>query len=529
VDDSTAHGYSLIDEPLLGVEGTSGERIKVTLPGLLSRLSRGVSTELTGTQAHQQHPVHAFLVQLGALALARAGETDVARDEASWRALLLATAKSDGAGPEAFTLVVDDLSKPAFFQPPVPEGTLDVLKNVHERPSSELDVLITSKNHDVKIERLEHPSIEHWVYALLTLQTIQGFLGAGNYGIARMNGGFASRPCVAFAPDQGTAPRFVRDVRVLLEARESLSESFGFGKKGRLGLVWCAPWSGATSVGFADLDPFFIEICRRVRLRCTDGGLIVAHRGSSKAPRIDAKESAGNTGDAWTPVGRKEGKALTMPEAGFSYDRVQDLLFGDWQPGAAGEARADSGDSLWLGQVLVRGQGKTGGYHERWVPMPPKVRRLFARGEARSTLGARSKDWVERAAAARLKVLKPALLTLVQGGPDKLKFDDDRVDIYLRRLDATIDQEFFPLLFAHADDASEEANDVFTRRLVALGRVQLDAARESLPVPSARRWRAEALAYRVFFGAARNHLKLDSAFDPAAHDGVALDLETSRE
>jgi CRISPR system Cascade subunit CasA len=41
---------------------------------------------------------------------------------------------------------------------------------------------------------------EHWFYALLTLQTMQGFLGAGNYGISRMNGGFASRPSVGLAP-----------------------------------------------------------------------------------------------------------------------------------------------------------------------------------------------------------------------------------------------------------------------------------------------------------------------------------------
>lgn len=496
--------YNLLDEPLLGVEDERGRRDRVTLPGLLSCLGRGESLALTAVQAHQQHAVHAFLVQLAALALARAGTSEIARDEAAWRALLLACANADGAGVEAFSLVVEDLAKPAFLQPPVPEGTLGVLKSRHTRPSEELDVLITAKNHDVKIDRVEAPGVEHWIYALITLQTMQGFLGAGNYGIARMNGGFASRPCVAFAPDQGAAARFLRDVRALLDGRSSIAERFGFGTKGQLGLVWCAPWDGTTSVSFAVLDPFFIEVCRRIRLAIVDG-VIVAHRGSSKAARIDAKESNGNTGDAWTPVARKEGKALTMPETGFGYDRVQDLFFGDWSHGVAGEARADGSDRLWVGQVLVRGQGKTGGYHERWVPVPPKARRYVTKVDERAKLGKRSQAWVALAKAARLNVLKPAILTLLQGAPEKLKFDDDRAEPYLRHLDAAIDDVFFPLLFEHADADAVEADTAFEKTLVQLAEAELNEARRSLPVPSARRWRAEALSERVFFGAARKH------------------------
>lgn len=503
--------HNLLDELLLGVEDDQGHRKKVTLPGLLARLSQGLPTALTAVQAHQQHPVHAFLVQLAALSLARADEAEIAHDEAAWRALLLGAAKKDGAGAEAFTLIVGDLSKPALFQPPVPERTLGALKSEHTRPSSELDVLITSKNHDVKIDRIDHPSVEHWIFSLLTLQTTQGFLGAGNYGIARMNGGFSSRPCVAFAADQNAETRFLRDVRALLGAREKLEERFE--GKGHLGLVWCAPWNGATSLGLGDLDPFFIEICRRIRLDVATDGTIVAHRGSSKAARIDAKASSGDTGDAWTPVARKDGKALTMPETGFHYERVQDLLFGDWKHGAAGTPDSNGGDRLWVGQVLVRGQGKTGGYQERWVPVPGKVRRLFAEPDAREKLGKRSQEWVRFAADARLKILKPALLTLLQGAPDKLKFDDDRANAYLRRLDAAIDEVFFKLLFDHAASEPNVADAVFQNVLIALAETELKGAVESLPVPSARRWRAEAKAFRVFHGAARNQFKL--AFPPA--------------
>lgn len=63
--------YNLLDEPLLGVEDATGRQKKVTLPGLLTRLSAGGAVALTAVQAHQQHPVHAFLVQLGAIAMNR--------------------------------------------------------------------------------------------------------------------------------------------------------------------------------------------------------------------------------------------------------------------------------------------------------------------------------------------------------------------------------------------------------------------------------------------------------------------------
>lgn len=507
--------YNLLDEPLLGVEGEDGRPEKVTLPGLLARLSQGVPTALTGVQAHQQHPVHAFLVQLAALALVRAGESAIAQDEGAWRALLLGAAREDGAGAEAFTLVVGDLSKPAFLQPPVPEGSLDVLKSEHTRPSSELDVLITSKNHDVKIDRVERPGVEDWMFALVTLQTMQGFLGQGNYGIARMNGGFSSRPCVAFAVEQGASPRFLRDLRALLDARQSLLRR-GFAEKGSLGLVWCAPWNGTTSLGFAELDPFFIEVCRRVRLCVAAGDAIVAYRGSSKAARIDAGNSGGNTGDAWTPVAKKDGKALTMGETGFHYARVQDLLFGDWEHGAAGKPDEKGRDRLWVGQVLVRGQGKTGGYHERWVPVPGKVRHLFAQPDARQRLGKRSQDWVRIAEDARLRILKPALLTLLQGAPEKPKYDDNRVDASLRRFDAAIDEVFFSLLFAYASDEPQAADAAFQKELFRLAERELQTATQSLPVPTARRWRAEAKAERVFHGLARKHFPLAFPSSPTA-------------
>lgn len=495
--------FSLLDEALLGVEGRDGARERVTLPGLLARWSRGESVEMTALQAHQQHAWHAFTVQLAALALVRAGLTELPVADGVWRQLLVACAAADGAGPEAFALVVEDLAKPAFMQPPVPEGTLKALKNVHDTPGGELDVLITAKNHDVKSDAVRAPSLEAWVIALIVLQTTQGFLGAGNYGIARMNGGFSSRPCIAYGSGLDSAPRFLRDVRRMLEAREVL-RTRGFATRRSFGLIWCAPWDGTRSLAVDELDPFFVEICRRVRLEYA-GGVVRAYRGSSKVARIAAAELAGNTGDAWTPVAQ-DGRALTMPEAGFTYERIQNLMFGEWTHGAAGTPSGADSDAFWIGRVLVRGRGKTGGYHERWVPIPLTARRLFASTDARASLGKRAKYWVERAAAARLKVLKPAALAFLQGGPEKLKFDDPRAEPVLRAFDSAIDRIFFPLLFEHATTPPEDADAVFGAKLYELGRAELERAFEALPTSTARRARAIARAERVFHGAARKVL-----------------------
>ncbi|MCG8555122.1 MAG: type I-E CRISPR-associated protein Cse1/CasA [Proteobacteria bacterium] len=478
--------HSLLDDTLFGVEADERER-RLTLPGVLAALCRGEAFEFSTLQAHQQHAWHAFLVQLACLSLVRSGCPNPPDDETRWRQLLVRCAEQDGSGTEAFALVVPDLSEAAFMQPPVPEGTLSVLKAVHWSPSAELDVLVTSKNHDAKVRRLASPAPDHWAYGLVTLQTMQGFLGAGNYGIARMNGGFASRPCVAYAPSLVPAVRFGRDLTAMLDARES-SVGRGFAKKGGVGLVWCASWDGNASLELASLDPYFIEICRRVRLSgCEDG--LRAHRGSSKRPRIDAKALTGNTGDAWTPVDRN-GKALTVPDAGFGYERVQDLMFGDWAHGVCGD-RVLEEDRYWLGQVLVRGQGKTGGYHERWIPVPGRVRLLMANSSERQRLGSTAREWVRIADVARDRILRPALRTLLQGGPEPSNFLD--------HFGAEVDAVFFELLFQHAEDDVESANVAFAERLVGMAREELERATNSVPMSAARRHRAIAFAYRAFW------------------------------
>ncbi len=62
------------------------------------------------------------------------------------------------------------------------------------------DMVITSLSHDLKSEVAQNAVPQDWIFALVSLQTMEGLGGAGHYGVARMNGGSSSRAMLALAP-----------------------------------------------------------------------------------------------------------------------------------------------------------------------------------------------------------------------------------------------------------------------------------------------------------------------------------------
>lgn len=493
----------LLTTPVFTV-ATEDERIELSLAGLLARLGRGEATELAYVMPHQQHVMHALLVQLAALVCARSGDARLDRDEGEWREALRALAGCE----EAFQLVVADLSKPAFMQPPVPEGSLTAW-DVLETPDL-LDVLVTAANHDVKRSKIRFARAEHWVFLLVSLQTQSGYPGRTNYGVVRMNKGLGNRPGIGIARDLSWPPRYLRDVHVLLDSRpELVSASRPYDEAG-LALVWTTPWDGKTGLPLSSLDPFFIEVCRRVRLQRAPSGVVIARRTGSACQRIDGEDLLGNTGDAWTPIELEKGTCLTLGRGGFHYARVSELLFsGQWAGAPALDVRIEDGPTpVALFRALVRGQGKTEGLHERVVPVPEKARSLFASREGRAQLGTLAQARIEAAKNLGRKVLKPAFCALLQGGADDLRFDDDRADALLEDVDRAIDAEFFARLFDDIDESPEEQRARFERWLLELGKQALARGIDRLPVPVARRERAIAAAEGRFFGAARKNLPL---------------------
>ncbi len=501
--------YSLLQEGIFRVRGPDGARMDASLPDILARLSKSNILSFEALQPHQQQAWYSFLVQLATIATARGEHDDLTENPAEWRDRLLALTNGD---PDPWSLVVDDLSKPAFMQSPVPEGSLkDAKYKADVESPDDLDMLATARNHDVKSVRIIHPRTEHWVYALLTLQTLQGGFGRGNYGIIRMNKSYGNRPLVGIVPALDWGERFRRDVSVLLPARQKLITKYGYQPTGHA-LLWLRPWDGSKSSGvpLADCDPLVIEICRRIRF-AEPNGRLVCWRGTTKAARIKSPDGFnGATGDPWTPVEKANAKALTVGDRGFHYELIKDILLsGDYDRSASlAHTEHEEAGGYLLARTLSRGQGKTEGLHHRVVPLPSDVIRLFGEPSERELLAERADRRVTLASTVQKKVLAPALSALQNGGKKGEAVDWEKIRRWLNAFDASVDDIFFEHLWGSLDRPEEKADELWQRQLLQFAEEQLEDAIRSCPMPSVRRYRAVSSAHSIFQGSARKQLPL---------------------
>ena len=123
----------------------------LTLPETFAALCADCVRSFLGLRHHQAPVWHAFLVQLATLALEMAGSAEFPDDAAGWRSALRGL-MPDWPEDEPWRLVTST-DRPAFLQPPVPGGDLGPFKRRVYSPDA-LDVLVTSKNHDLKAERI---------------------------------------------------------------------------------------------------------------------------------------------------------------------------------------------------------------------------------------------------------------------------------------------------------------------------------------------------------------------------------------
>lgn len=498
--------HNLLEEPIFSVRDHAGRPQTWSLPQILAALCERDIESFEALQPHQRQPWHSLLVQLAAMAMARHDLTELPTDPDHWRTLLLALADGE---PAAWHLVVPDLSKPAFLQPPVPEGSLKKAKyRLDITTPDDLDILILAKNHDIKQSRLIHPALEHWIYALITLQTMQGFLGVGNYGIARMNGGFGSRPLLGMTPGISWGERFRRDLHVLQSARPALID--GPYTHDGVALLWMLPWDGSkeSALSLSACDPYFIEICRRIRFARTDGQL-ECWRGNTKDYRIAGlKDLSGMTLDPWTPVVRDKNaaKSLTVSENGFDYQMLYKILFAeDYEQPQSIQVGGIKGAGYLVATCFVRGQGQTGGFHHRIVPIPARTMSLFGRADSREQLARRARARMTTAGITRKNILYPAVCVLLQaGGNANIEFSD--VATWMNAYEAAVDDIFFDDLWHSVDLSEEDAQRAWEATLYEVAHSRLQAAIDSSPFPSIRRWRAISDAESRFEAAARKFL-----------------------
>jgi CRISPR system Cascade subunit CasA len=488
--------HNALTDPIIRIHTDAGDE-RVTMPGLYAALMTDRVASVTALRPHQRHAWHAFVVQVGALALLAADISTLPESEDDWRGVL----RRLTSGDEPWTLIVDDLAKPALLQPPVPEGSLDVLKETEATPDA-IDLVPTSKNHDLKAAIVSPDDPDAWLFALLTLQTGEGYAGSGNYGISRMNKGKGSRPGVGLAPKGGWGARVKRDITRLLVSREQILDDYPhYEPTGGLGLVWLEPWDGATQIEARQLDPYYVEICRRIRL-VADGDTIVARRATSTVARILAPEGTkGVTGDPWAPINRKDGAALLhLDGRGWNYSRVAAIL--DSEKFTAAPLQIwETGDGPQCSLIMMgmaRGD-TTDGYHERAIPIPSRAVPLF--GAKPDRLGRVCRERVDDASTMRKDVLFPALRVLAKG-------DGRKVNSFTAAFDGEIDRVFFDSLFrelAETGDAALEQRKQWIADLLAIAEAALAQAEQSVPIPQARRHSIIAAARSRLHGAYQFH------------------------
>ncbi|MDJ0278886.1 hypothetical protein QLH51_19005 [Sphingomonas sp. 2R-10] len=477
---------------MIGWQDERGEPQRGTLFAAFAALADGQAWSFSALRPHQREPWHAFTVQVAALALIHAGTDALPTGEVAWRDLLLALTPDS---PHAWELVVDDWSKPALLQPPtIAPGDRAAYRNRLPTPDA-LDMLVTAKNHDLKQERMVAASDEDWLFALVTLQTTEGFLGAGNYGISRMNGGFASRMSLGIRPAGGAAQAFRRDVaRLVADARARPDRRTG------TALLWTVPWDGTLSLDYGTLDELYVEICRRVRLRRTPAG-IEALAAGSKCARVAAGELKGRTLDPWAPMKADGSTSHTPTGAGFGYRQMANLLDKAkiTLPMLAAADPADDSDGLSIvAAALVRGQGKTEGLHRRIVRTHGARRDADGRPIAIERIGEVARKRADEGFEASRR-LGRALISLVQGGPERARLDDDsakkKTERWLARFNEAVDAIFFDAPFwAEVSGEADNPRMAWRVTLRDIARDMFDVAAEAAPGTEVRRVPARARA-----------------------------------
>ncbi|QDH14857.1 CRISPR-associated protein Cse1 [Oecophyllibacter saccharovorans] len=530
--------HNLLTEPLIRIISTSAEGAEQvshhTLPGIFALMMRDEVNGFPALRPHQQSAWHMFLAQLGGLALEQERLltnnqiTLPPTDESEWARLLrqltqqLSGLKLDNSWQDApWCLVVENDQLPAFLQPPIPGGISKTGKGVSVVTTPDgLDLPIAAKNHDLKRQVLREAAADDWIFALISDQTMNGYTGRGHQGAARMNGGLSSRPFFGYAPLSGRpGAHLKRDLELMLRERpkqlETYEQTYGSKKDGPLGkaLLWLEPWDGKKGLPFNELDLWFIDLCRRIRLIHTPSGKLEALEATADTTRIiNAKDRKGDTGDFWAPLeSTNEGPKSFSPTAqGFTTSKICEILFStddkktaSWiLPPALSNLPTESKTSLLLRlSALTRGQGKTEGYHERVIPLAPLLRKRLSIPSERVMLGRQAREQLVDLSCIE-KALSTACAQMAAGGEEVKKDHYAAVNPYRARLRSKSDEEFFSVLGQRCETPEKEAK-IYEAWLVGLvdyaAKTLLPEAQKAIPCPAIRRLKAQVKAENAFW------------------------------
>ena len=79
---------SILEDPIIRISTSNGSLVWASLPAVYDALMRDEVDAFPALRPHQRHAWHAFLVQLGALAIHRAGLNGPPDNADEWRRIL---------------------------------------------------------------------------------------------------------------------------------------------------------------------------------------------------------------------------------------------------------------------------------------------------------------------------------------------------------------------------------------------------------------------------------------------------------
>ena len=495
--------WNLLEEPLIRWRSTEGGTLhRTSLPQLLAAMVGNEVRDFPALRPHQRHPWHAFLVQLGAIALHHAEHQQPWQTAADWRTALLALTPDDPDG--APWCLVAPADRPALLQAPVLKGIDSWDAGIHT--PDRLDMIGTSKNHDLKRTRMKEAAPDDWLFALVSLQTQAGSNSGSYKGVSRMNSGAGSRPGIGIAQQGSWGQRWLSDLNALQRSRDAIAENYDFSPQGGLSLVWMEPWDESISIALRRLDPYYIEVCRRVRLEKKLTRILVRTTTTpvSRIQENDARK--GRTGDPWTPIDKEDAKIMAVPRQGFRYELITKLLVLDglYEPGCAQSLSGWTNDAkleLICQGIAPDGNSKTSGYHERRVPISPKLRRLLTGGQ-RPLVAALAKKRIQAIADMR-KLLWISLSLLFANGENDSGNDtiSHRASRFAQPFERHEDSRFFDDLTLHAEAEGEQQEAAYLQWLLGLAEraeVVLQQAFVAGPRSGMQRYKAQSAALSRF-------------------------------
>ena len=432
--------YNLLHEPMVTVTH-QGRTLKRTLQEVYADLAMYQIDDFPFLRPYQRHFWHATLCQIGAIAMVNSNLTEPPKTPERWLEIIQDLTREEFPGDEPWNLVTPDLTKPAFLQPSATPAKAREFSKALETPD-EMDLPVGSKHHDIRASNIRRATPELWLYALLARQTGGGYDGPKLYGISRMNSGTGNRHGFGLTPSTRWGPHVSRDLSILAQEHQ--------GEDVRGLLLWTRRWDGTTQeeIPLHDLKPqaLYVEISRRIRLEADAEGNLSGRYATSQGTRVRAKESKGMTEDPWTITETE--KAVTVASTGFGYRELTRYLEPERYnlPTLAKPHASEGNDGMHLvARTVVRGQGKTEGYHERAIPLRRKTAGMLRTRAGRADLHNTAKERLEAVGEVQ-SILGHAVKTFLQNGRSDGKTKKEHQDVIRsarRRLDLTVDEDFW--------------------------------------------------------------------------------------